>query len=107
MEAVKPTRGRRSTHANSPSSAFRMLEFRSECDDLEITRVHDEILSPSLQLTELENKYHITDFNSSKNIKNYPQHERAKVLRLWSDVYRGAMDLDYLFIDEDLYPSEY
>ena len=81
-----------------------MLTYASGCDRHEISSVHYKIQNSSSKLSLLEKKYKIKNFKQSRNPKNYPIKVRSNVIRLWGDIDSGAKDLDFLFIDEDLYP---
>jgi len=97
---------RRSVHKNL-SDSFRMLNYASPCDIHEIDSVHSKIINSCNKLSALENQYKIKNYMESRNPESYPYIIRSVVIRLWADIDSGAIDLDFLFIDEDLYPLPY
>jgi len=83
--------------------AFRMLYYATELDRFEIDELDQKVKNHSEKLTLLEKKYRISNYNESRNIQRYPITERANVIKLWNSIEEISDDLDYLFIDEDLY----
>jgi hypothetical protein len=87
-----------------PKKKIRMLDRAWQVDLSEISRVHDNYQTYSHQLSLLEKKYKITNYYDSRNLKNYPENERHNAARLWRVIESCSDDVDFLFIDEDLYP---
>jgi len=83
--------------------AFRMLYYATELDRLSIDELDQKVKIHSEKLNLLEKKYRIKNYKDSRNIYKYPVTERANVLQLWKLLEDSSDDLDYLFIDEDLY----
>lgn len=83
--------------------SFFMLSKSTEVDRFEIDKVHNAIKQSCDELSSIEKKYKIKSYRDSRKIHNFPLEERANILRLWQIIFRSADELDFLFIDEDLY----
>ena len=85
------------------AKAFRMLSYATDLDLTEIDHLNKNVKDTSQELTTLEKKYNIKNYKESRNPQKYPENERAKVIYLWNALTKRSEELDYLFIDEDLY----